>query len=320
MLGLGTYRRPYVILNQSDLHNIRNKPNANFVLGCDIELTGVWEPIPSFYGVLDGNGFDIKNLEVNYMAGHAGLISVMQQGSSVKDLRIFTTAQGVNGSSSYYQGVLVGVVNGGAVEISKVVASGFLNPGGSRGGGLIGYTEYSPSQQYSECICSVVITNVGDFTNAIHGNGGPSVSPRAMYFNSNVSRTASSGIAGSVDISDLSNKSLYTLLDFENTWEIRNSLPALKKPREIWEGSSYLSGSFPDGITTLDGVPISATVRVLLRGPNESPYSGMLVAEIVSNPDGTWRVDGISSEFSYDVIGRLPGEKDVIVSNVTPVN
>lgn len=83
-------------------------------------------------------------------------------------------------------------------------------------------------------------------------------------------------------------------------------------------GNGYLAGEFPDGITTIDGVPNPATIRVLLRTSSDHPGDGVLVAEVQSNQDGTWRVDGLNQNLRYDVVGRSEGFNDVIVANVQP--
>lgn len=83
-------------------------------------------------------------------------------------------------------------------------------------------------------------------------------------------------------------------------------------------GNGYLSGEFPGGITAVDAVPTSATVRILYRPTSGTPGDGVLVAETQSAPDGTWRVDGLNPALRYDVVGRKAGLKDVIMSNVQP--
>ena len=83
-------------------------------------------------------------------------------------------------------------------------------------------------------------------------------------------------------------------------------------------GPGYLAGTFPGGITTVDAVPTSATVRILYRPAAGAPGDGVLVAETQSAPDGTWRVDGLNPSLRYDVVGRKAGLKDVIMSNVQP--
>ena len=89
--------------------------------------------------------------------------------------------------------------------------------------------------------------------------------------------------------------------------------------RKKFTGNGYLAGSFPGGITTVDGVPVSAEVRVEFRGDAGSISDGFVVAKTLSAPDGTWRVDGLNPALRYDVVGRKDGFNDVIVANVQPV-
>ena len=91
--------------------------------------------------------------------------------------------------------------------------------------------------------------------------------------------------------------------------------PSRRPPN--WHGVGYLAGEYPDGITTVDGVPQSADVLVRLRLPG-SYFDGLTVASTTSAPDGTWRVDGLDPSLKYDVIGRKNGHNDVIMANVMP--
>lgn len=84
-------------------------------------------------------------------------------------------------------------------------------------------------------------------------------------------------------------------------------------------GFGYLAGEFPDGITTIEGVPASATIRVLIRDRAGSDRDGAVVAEVKTNPSGTWKVEGLRTDLRYDVICRHDGYNDMILSNVTPV-
>lgn len=85
-----------------------------------------------------------------------------------------------------------------------------------------------------------------------------------------------------------------------------------------YTGLGYLAGVFPGGITTVDGVPTSALIRIHYRPEPGLPGDGDLVASAVSEPDGTWRVDGLNPALRYDVVGRKAGFNDVIMSNVQP--
>ena len=89
-------------------------------------------------------------------------------------------------------------------------------------------------------------------------------------------------------------------------------------PKKDFRGAGYLAGEFPSGVTSVDGIPASAEVRVLWRDPSGSDSDGCLVKTVQSAPNGTWRVDGINSNLKYDVVGRKEGFNDVIMSNITP--
>lgn len=82
-------------------------------------------------------------------------------------------------------------------------------------------------------------------------------------------------------------------------------------------GAGYLAGEYPDGLTTVDGVPVAATVRAIIRSSMPA-VDGVVVAEVQSSPDGTWRIDGLDPALKYDVVARTEGHNDVIVSGVSP--
>jgi hypothetical protein len=83
-------------------------------------------------------------------------------------------------------------------------------------------------------------------------------------------------------------------------------------------GDGYLAGEWPYGLTTFEGVPVPATVRVLLRTGMGELFDGLLIAEVQSSNVGQWRVEGLNPNYRYDVVGRKDGCNDVIVANVTP--
>lgn len=82
-------------------------------------------------------------------------------------------------------------------------------------------------------------------------------------------------------------------------------------------GHGFLAGSHPDGITSVEGVPASAEIRVHLRASGETA-DGALIAHTTSNPDGTWMITGLDHTRKYDVICRHEGYNDMILSNVSP--
>ena len=84
------------------------------------------------------------------------------------------------------------------------------------------------------------------------------------------------------------------------------------------KGAGFLAGEYPGGITTVEGVPASATVRVLYRPAGGALGDGVVVAEVQSGQDGVWRVDGLHPAYKFDVVGRCAGFNDVIMADVSP--
>ncbi|WP_151835274.1 hypothetical protein [Acinetobacter junii] len=90
-------------------------------------------------------------------------------------------------------------------------------------------------------------------------------------------------------------------------------------PYVLPKGIGYFESSFPDYITSEDGVPVSCEVRVHLRTVSTTGSDGALIAKTISKADGTWRIDGLNTNFKYDVICRHNGYNDLIYSNVSPL-
>lgn len=102
----------------------------------------------------------------------------------------------------------------------------------------------------------------------------------------------------------------------------RNTAPGLSVSRirtgRPQGGNGYLAGTFPDGITSVEGVPTKAVVRVLYRPEGGQPGDGYVMAEVESAEDGSWRVEGLDPNLYFDVVGRKFGFNDVIVAGVRP--
>lgn len=92
-----------------------------------------------------------------------------------------------------------------------------------------------------------------------------------------------------------------------------------KRPSYIkFEGPGYLGGDFPDYVTKVEGAPAQTEILVFLhRNPGE-PGDGKLIKRLTTFQSGSWRVDNLNPDLSYDVICRYPGYKDEIMSNIKP--
>lgn len=86
----------------------------------------------------------------------------------------------------------------------------------------------------------------------------------------------------------------------------------------VGRGHGYLAGELPDGITTDETVPVSATVRAVLRTPDFPETDGIPVSHTVSDVAGTWRIDGVDPNTKFDVIGRLDTRNDAMMADVKP--
>ena len=117
--------------------------NGSYILVADIDLadvngTGIWSPIPSFTGVLDGNGYKVRNLQVTTpVSNDAGMFAILE--GTVSNL---TFEDAVIGWESYSTmadiGVLAGTMNSGIVD--GVVISGTVDGPGWSIGGITGST------------------------------------------------------------------------------------------------------------------------------------------------------------------------------------
>lgn len=73
------------IISTNNLINISSNTKTDYYLACDKDLKGkLWVPIRSFSGRIDGNGFQIKNLN----SSRGGLFHELRENAVVKNLRI----------------------------------------------------------------------------------------------------------------------------------------------------------------------------------------------------------------------------------------
>lgn len=154
MKGSGTEANPFQITNAQQLSDIRNYNYMNsphFKLMNDIDLAAWisgnsneqvknfgWEPIPDFMGILDGNGFVIKNLWMNSESEKCGLFSSID-GATIKRLGILIDpSKGVKGTERV--GALIGQVPAGAYPsiVEECYVKGNVESAEERAGGLVG--------------------------------------------------------------------------------------------------------------------------------------------------------------------------------------
>ena len=147
-----------VIKTAADLDNIRNNLNGKYILMNDIDLSSYsdWNPIGDDYtkifsGILDGNGFVIKNLNIsNTNSRWAGLFGYTES-ATIKNLGL----ENIN-VSTIYSGFVGGLTgNDENSTISNCYVSGVINltdRSQDYVGGLVGYSYGTQIMDCSACI------------------------------------------------------------------------------------------------------------------------------------------------------------------------
>ena len=161
-----------IIKTADDLQNMQNNLSGKYILMNDIDLDGYnWTPVGADYnndfsGELNGNGFVIRNLEINNpTANYQGLFGHLS-GTTIKNLGIENAS--VVGNN--HVGILIGYGYGDNIE--NVYCSGDVS-GQDYIGGVIGDTNSEIlNDVYSNCI---VVGNyyVGGIVGAKEGATGP---------------------------------------------------------------------------------------------------------------------------------------------------
>ncbi len=77
------------VSTKEELLSIANDPTAGYYLTCDINLEGeAWTPIPSFSGILEGNGYAIKNFSLQSSSATDGYAFIVENRGTVQNLTL----------------------------------------------------------------------------------------------------------------------------------------------------------------------------------------------------------------------------------------
>lgn len=123
-----------LVFNTTTLLAIANEPAKTYVVVSDIDMSGIsWTPF-AFSGVLNGNGFTIKNLSVSSGSGNLGIFTTIS--GTISDLKF----ENLTVASSVYENVFVGGVCGELTGVlSNIhVVSGSISGKTSYIGGIVG--------------------------------------------------------------------------------------------------------------------------------------------------------------------------------------
>lgn len=167
----------------ADLWGIRNDTAGNYILMNDIDLTEAtkeggewdtgngWVPIPSFSGVLDGNGYQIIGMNVygEVETYYVGLFERISGGTvqnlGMKDVTINVSSKRYN----FYVGSLAGRLGAGQIEncyCSGEITNTHITSDYTFTGGLVGYNESIIKQ----CVNMAKVTAESDYVAGIAGH------------------------------------------------------------------------------------------------------------------------------------------------------
>ena len=151
-----TAGQTYYLSDASDLNKLsqlvnagKSTSNVTFVMTNDIDMSSVLNfamignDSNAFQGTFLGNGYEIKNLDINNVSSQNTGLFANVNGATIKDLGLSNVTVYSGSSSTYKTGSLIGNANGGTIE-NCYVSGGTVNAVSSSSltntvGGLIGY-------------------------------------------------------------------------------------------------------------------------------------------------------------------------------------
>lgn len=185
--GVGTEYHPYIVATKEHLNNVRNYPEAHFIMAKDIEFTDFdfsisgafyndgkgWQPIynesgnysTAFTGYFNGNGHTIKNLQSS-VGGLFGSLS----NATVKNLGL------IDGELAYSS--IAGSASNSTIECCYNTCSVIAPETGDDAGGLV--CGISGTTRIYNCYNTGLVT-AADAAGGIIANGGDIATVERCY-------------------------------------------------------------------------------------------------------------------------------------------
>lgn len=120
------------ISSVADLSKISANPDGNFALTADIVLNGDFIPIPSFSGILDGQGHTISNLSITATSSMPSVAFVISNSGTIKNIGFVNASiTGMNTSKTNWAAVIT-TKNTGAIEscyVKGTISGGYRSAG-----------------------------------------------------------------------------------------------------------------------------------------------------------------------------------------------
>ena len=181
-----------LIKTAADLEQLRNNPSGKFILMNDIDLGGAtWNPITTFSGTLNGNGYTIENFSVysSPSINNIGFFGTLS-GATITNLQFFN-ANSSGSSISNNVGVLAGTVTDSRIN-NILIEESRITGIGSRVGMLIGHA--SDFTSITQCYTSGDIElDRGDYIGGIIGDLGNNADLGLSGSKVNITSSATTG-------------------------------------------------------------------------------------------------------------------------------
>lgn len=124
-----------LVFDTTTLLAIANAPAKTYVVVSDIDMAGIsWTPF-AFSGILNGNGFTIKNLSISLNSGNIGMFSSVS--GTISDLSFENLQVTSTSYNDVYVGGLCAELTGTLSRIT--IKSGNIKGEAGRVGGIVGY-------------------------------------------------------------------------------------------------------------------------------------------------------------------------------------
>ncbi len=124
--------------------------------------------IGEFTGTYNGNGYEIRNMQLNYMGEEVGMFRIISDDTLLTDITLINSTVSMNGAAGYnYTGSLVGLSMGGTITNCNVTGS---ITGNAPIGGLVGLAVATPTH-ISNCNVNIIASgsnSIGGIIGKLH--------------------------------------------------------------------------------------------------------------------------------------------------------
>lgn len=218
----GTPLRPFEISTAQQLEDIADNLYAHYVLVSDIDMSahGLFATIPTFFGTLDGRGFEIRDIDLDHSAAPqaAAIFQNVSFGATVRRVGVVNAT--VRSSGGFRKAPLAANVTDGGRVIDCYAIGGTVTTDGDLAGGLVG--RIGDGSIVRRCYAAVEMVGViGANSGAFATDRQSSGTEEFTYFDEDAAGTSVAG--NNVNATALTGanavlQASYSGFDFDDVW------------------------------------------------------------------------------------------------------